>query len=143
MEKNEKCILIVDDDKNILESLQSILKSNDYIVETAQNGEEAIAKFETKNFNLVLLDIKLPDVNGTELLNRMHRDSPKTMFIMITGFPSLDNAVKSLNRGADAYIMKPINPAELIKIIQEKLNEQEEAMKMSQEQVEKWIINQT
>jgi DNA-binding response OmpR family regulator len=139
MEKNQKCILIVDDDQNILDSLSSILRSNNYIVCTAQNGAEAIAKFETQSFNLVLLDIKLPDINGTELLNQMHRDTPEMMLIMITGFPSLDNAVKSLNLGADAYIMKPINPAELLKVIQEKLNEQEEAMKMSQENVEKWI----
>ncbi len=141
MEKNQKHILIVDDDKNILDSLSSILKSNSYIVDTAQNGAEAIAKFETQKFNLVLLDIKLPDMNGTELLNRMHNDSPEMMLIMITGFPSLDNAVKSLNLGADAYIMKPINPAELIKVIQEKLKEQEKAMKMSQERVEQWIKN--
>ncbi len=117
MEKNQKRILIVDDDKNILDSLSSILKSNSYSVDTAQNGAEAIAKFETQKFNLVLLDIKLPDINGTELLNQMHNDSPEMMLIMITGFPSLDNAVKSLNLGADAYIMKPINPAELIKVI--------------------------
>ena len=60
---------------------------------------------------------------------------------MVMGFTSLQNSVEALNLGANAYIMKPINPAELLKVIQEKLKEQEEAMKMSQENVEKWIKN--
>ena len=140
MEKKEKkTILVVDDDKTILESLKKVLQSEGYSVYTAENGGEALEKLETQYFNLALLDIRLPDMNGTELLVTIHRDAPKIMTIMITGYPNLENAVKSLNLGADAYLMKPINPEELLNVIQEKLKEQGEVMKMSEEKVAKWI----
>ncbi|MEM2989084.1 MAG: response regulator, partial [Candidatus Bathyarchaeia archaeon] len=90
-------------------------------------------------YNLALLDIKLPDMEGTDLLVKLHGSEPKMMKIMLTGFPSLENAVKALNLGADAYLMKPINPKELLKVIEEKLREQWEAEVMSEEKVREWI----
>lgn len=135
----EKTILIVDDDKTILNSLGSILKSKGYMVDVAETGREAIAKSKAKFYNLALLDLKLPDMQGTELLTKMHGDTPRTMKIMITGYPSLRNAVEALNRGADAYIMKPVRPGKLLETVAEKLKEQEEAEKMSEEKVAEWI----
>lgn len=137
MEK--KSILIVDDDKAILQSLKAFLQSKDYSVDTAETGREAMEKSEARYYNLALLDIKLPDMEGTELLTEMHRETPRMMKIMITGHPSLENAVEALNLGADAYIMKPVDPEELLEIVEEKLKEQEEAARMSQEKVAKWI----
>lgn len=137
MEK--KSILIVDDDRDILKSLKDILQSKGYIVGTAETGREAIEKSEDKIYNLALLDIKLPDMEGTELLTKMHRAIPRMMKIMVTGYPSLENAVESLNRGADAYIMKPVDPKNLLKVVEEKLKEQEEAEKMTEEKVAEWI----
>jgi len=96
-------------------------------------------KSSTRFYNLVLLDIMLPDIQGTELLTKMHRTTPKTMKIMITGFPSFDNAVEALNMGADAYLLKPVELEELLSVVKEKLYEQEEAEKMSEEQVADWI----
>lgn len=81
----------------------------------------------------------LPDIEGTELLNKMHRTTPKMMKIMVTGFPSFDNAVEALNMGADAYLLKPVELEELLKVVKEKLKEQEETEKMSEEQVADWI----
>jgi len=86
-----------------------------------------------------LLDIKLPDMEGTKLLIKLHRDTPQTIKIMITGYPSLENAVEALNLGADAYIMKPVNPERLLKVVDEKLKEQEEAEKMSEKKVAEWV----
>lgn len=137
MEK--KSILIVDDDKAILQSLNDVLRSKGYTVDTAETGGEAVEKSEAQFYNLALLDIKLPDMEGTKLLTKMHKDTPRMMKIMITGYPSLENAVEALNLGADAYIMKPVSPEKLLKVVKEKLKEQEEAVKMSEEKVAEWI----
>jgi len=139
VEKEKKSILIVDDDKAILKSLKDILESEGYIVDTAETGREAIEKSEARFYNVALLDIKLPDMEGTKLLTKMHRTTPRMMKIMVTGHASLENAMESLNLGADAYIMKPVNPENLLKVVEEKLKEQEEAEKMTQEKVTEWI----
>jgi len=139
MRNEKKSILIVDDDKSILESLKDILQSEGYSVDTVETGREAIEKSSDRFYNLALLDIKLPDIEGTELLTKMHRDTPRMMKIMITGYPSLENAVKALNLGADAYVMKPVNPGKLLKVVEEKLREQEEAESMTEEKVTEWV----
>jgi len=139
MKKEKKSILIVDDDKAILESFRKILEPEGYSIDTTETGKEAIEKSETQFYNLALLDIKLPDMEGTKLLTKMHRSLPKMMKIMVTGFPDLENAVESLNLGADAYVMKPVEPDKLLKVVEKKLKEQEEAEKMTQDKVTKWI----
>ncbi len=137
MEK--KSILIVDDDETILESLRTLLEEEGYIVDTAATGEEAIEKSEEQFYNLALLDIKLPDIEGTQLLTSMHETTPRMVKIMLTGYPSLDNAVDSLNLGADAYLMKPATREELLKAVNEKLEEQKEAEEVSEGKVAEWI----
>jgi DNA-binding NtrC family response regulator len=132
-------ILIVEDDANIRETLSAILQKNGYKTDTAKNGQEAIQKSQTKFFNLALLDIKLPDMEGTQLLTTMHKSLPKMMKIMVTGYPSLKNATKALNLGADAYVIKPVKPEKLLALIEEKLEEQREAEKMTEEKVTEWI----
>lgn len=136
--KNKR-ILIVDDDKAILKSLKDILQSEGYGVDTAETGRGAIEKSEAQFYNLALLDIKLLDMEGTKLLTKMHSDTPRMMKIMITGYPSLENAVEALNLGADAYIMKPVSPEKLLEVVEDKLKEQEEAERMSEEKVAEWI----
>ena len=138
-EKKKKSILIVEDDKAILKSLKDILQSEGYSVDTAENGQEAIQKSKEKFFNIALLDIKLPDMEGTKLLVTMHEDLPKMMKIMVTGHPSLENSVEALNLGADAYVMKPIKPEKLLALIEEKLEKQSQAEKITEEKVTGWI----
>lgn len=116
-------IIIIEDDEDILDSLKEILNSNGYEVDTASNGEEGIKKCRSNLFDIALLDIKLPGIDGTEVLGILHKEFPEMVKIMITGYPSLENAVASLKRGADAYLMKPVNPSSLLKIIDEKLSE--------------------
>lgn len=132
-------LLIVDDDDAILTSLSRILRLEGYDVDTARTGSEAIKKSETNFYNLALLDIKLPDMEGTELLKRMHESYPRMIKIMITGYPDLENAVKSLNAGADAYLIKPVSVQKLIEVIKHKLAEQRNAELITEEKVEKWI----
>ena len=139
MKKNEVSILIVEDDANIRETISTILQQKGYNTDTAKNGREAIQKSKAKFFNLALLDIKLPDMEGTKLLTMMHENLPKMVKIMITGYPSLENAVEALNQGADAYVIKPVKPAKLLALIEEKLEEQRQAEKMTEGKVTEWI----
>lgn len=139
LSERKKQILVIDDEDSIRKVFQWILEGQGYEVETAETGMRAIEKFGEKFFNLALLDIRLPDIECTELLTMLHKRSPKTMKIMVTGYPSQDNAIKSLNVGADAYIVKPVEPTELVKVVEAKLKEQEDAEGMSQEKIDDWI----
>ena len=136
---NKASILIVDDNEGILETLSAILEEKGYRTDTAKNGKEAIEKSKTNFYNLALLDIKLPDIEGTKLLTKMKETKPKMVKIMITGYASLQNAVEALNLGADAYVMKPVDPENLLGVINEKLKAQREAEKMNEEKVAEWI----
>jgi DNA-binding NtrC family response regulator len=132
-------ILIVDDDEGILETMSAILEEKGYYTDTAKTGREAIEKSKTNFYNVALLDIKLPDIEGTKLLTEMKETSPRMVKIMVTGYASLENAVEALNLGADAYVMKPVNPENLLKVINEKLKAQKEAEKMNEKKIADWI----
>ena len=133
MKKKMKRVLVVDDDEAILWSLKSILESEGYSVETVSTGLGALEKTETESYDLALLDIKLPDIEGTELLSEMHEGVPRMIKIMVTGHASLQNAVEALNLGADAFVMKPVRPEEFLRVIEDKLREQDEAERLSEE----------
>ena len=137
--KDRASILIVEDDTNIRENLSAILQQNGYHTDTAKNGQEAIKKSNAKFFDLALLDIKLPDMEGIELLTTMNKNLPKTVKIIITGYPTMENAVKALNLGADAYIIKPVKPAKLLALIDRKLEKRQMAENMTEKKVTKWI----
>ncbi len=139
MDKRKR-ILIVDDDKTILNIFSDVFRLKGYIVDTAESGAEAISKTGKEFFNLVLLDIKLPDMSGLDLLNSMRETIPKMVKIVVSGYANAENSVAALNRGADAYFVKPIDPKELVRVVGEKLRKQEAAGKMmSQGKVDEWI----
>jgi len=137
--KNKPSVLIVEDDANIRVPLSTILQQKGYKTDTAKNGKEAIQRSKAKFYNLALLDIKLPDMEGTKLLTTMHENTPKMVKIMVTGYPSLENAVEALNHGADAYVIKPVKTEKLLALIEEKLEVQRQAEKMTEEKVTEWI----
>jgi two-component system response regulator HydG len=116
-----KTILIVDDDKSILRTFARILQKNGYEIDAVETGKEALEKADTKKYDLALLDIRLPDMDGTELLAKMKKQLQTSIKIMITGFPSLETGVKALDEGADAYLVKPVKPEELLMLIEEKM----------------------
>jgi CheY-like chemotaxis protein len=118
-------ILMIDDDKDMLETLGDILQERGYQTETAKNGKEAIAKAEKRFFNVALVDIGLPDMTGVEVVHAFGKMSPYTMNVMITGRATLQNAIESVNVGANAYVMKPIDHGELNKILDECLKKQQ------------------
>ena len=132
-------ILIVDDDENIRKVLSTILVEEGYAIDTARNGKEAINKSNEKFYNLALIDIRLPDIQGVELLSKIRDTTPKMRKIIITGYPSLQNAVEALNRGADAYVMKPFEMEKILKTIKEQLRKQREEKRYCQEKVKDFI----
>jgi len=136
---DKKRILLVDDDKSVLKTLTEILQFEGYDVDTAETGKEAIEKSKTQFYNVALLDIKLPDIDGTELLQIIDGHIPKTAKIVITGYPSTENAIKALNLEADAYITKPVEPKQLLETIRKKLENQDKADKITEENVTKWL----
>jgi len=132
-------ILIVDDDENIRKVLTTILEDEGYIVESVDTAKKAIAKTGKKFYNLALIDVRLPDMEGIELLTRMKDTTPKMRKIIITGYPTLQNAVEAVNRGADAYIIKPFDMKKALRTIREELMKQEEEKRYSQQKVAEFI----
>ncbi len=118
---SKKSILVIDDDKSILRTFTRILQKTGCDIETAETGKEAMEKAEKRHYDLALIDIRLPDMDGTDLLVKMKEPMHDTVKIMITGFPSLETGVKALDEGADAYLVKPVKPDELLALIEEKL----------------------
>jgi DNA-binding NtrC family response regulator len=119
--------------------LETILEGEGHVVDTAENGKEAIKKSNEKFYNIGLIDIRLPDMEGIELLTKMKPTIPKMRKIIITGYPSLQNAVEALNKGADAYIMKPFDIEKVLETIKEQLRKQREEKKYSQQKVTEFI----
>jgi DNA-binding NtrC family response regulator len=132
-------ILVVDDDESIRKTFAAVLEEEGYWVDTAENGKEAIRKTNTNFYNLALIDIRLPDMEGTELLVRMKDTTPKMRKIIVTGYPSLQNAVEAVNREANAYILKPFDMEKALKTIREQLEKQKEEKKYDQEKVTEFI----
>jgi DNA-binding NtrC family response regulator len=119
--------------------LLTILEDEGYQVESVGTAEEAIEKTEKKFYNVALIDVRLPDMEGIELLTRMKHTTPRIRKIIITGYPTLQNAVAAVNRGADAYIMKPFNVDNVIETIEKQLKRQDEEKKYSQDKVAEFI----
>lgn len=132
-------ILVVDDDESIRKILATILEEKGYVVDTAENGKEAVEKSNTKFYNLALIDIRLPDMEGTKLLTAMKETTPKMVKIIVTGYPSLQNAIEAVNKGADSYIVKPFNVENVLHKIKKHLKKQQEAKKYSEEKVTEFI----
>jgi len=132
-------ILIIDDDEDIRKVLKTILEDEGYSADTAANGKEAIRKSYRKIYNLALIDVKLPDMEGIKLLKRIKDTVPKMRKIILTGYPSIQNAIEAVNQGADAYIVKPFDMDKVLATIKEQLKKQEEEKKYSQEKVTEFI----
>ncbi|MBT0159316.1 response regulator [Candidatus Bathyarchaeota archaeon A05DMB-2] len=132
-------ILIIDDDENIRKVLETILTDEGYSVETAETAKKGIEKSEKSFFNLALIDVRLPDMEGIELLSKLRNTKPKMRKIIVTGYPTLQNAIAAVNKGADAYVMKPFDVEKIIQTIKEQLKKQEEEKSFSEEKVVEFI----
>jgi len=136
---NPARILVVDDDESIRNSLAAILRDEGYAVDVAASGGEAIRKSKETVYNLALIDIKLPDMEGIDILIRMKDTVPKVRKIMMTGFPSVQNAIAAVNRKADAYLVKPVEVEKLLGTIREQLKLQENEKQYNEQKVTEFI----
>jgi DNA-binding NtrC family response regulator len=132
-------ILVVDDDESIRKAISTILEEKGYEVDTAESGREAIEKTHDGFYNLALIDIRLPDMDGTELLLRMKETTPRMVKIIVTGFPSLQNAMDAVNRNADAYVIKPVRIDDLLETIRVHLEKQRHAKRYSEDKIAEFI----
>ena len=107
-------VLLVDDDRALNRSLAAILRSAGYKVTTVYNGTEAIEALKNTAFEAVILDFKLPDIDGIELLKNIKAVDPVIGTMMLSGAATLEDAVETLNQGADAFILKPVEPDDLL-----------------------------
>lgn len=102
-----KRALVVDDTKNIRTMLTTCLEINNYKVITANNGFEALELFNKENFDLVFLDIKMPELSGTEVLRRIREEGIKTPVVIMTAFATVKNAIECTKLGVVSYLQKP------------------------------------
>ncbi len=123
----------------MLDGIKLILEKKGYLIDTAQSGSEAIEKVQSKYFNLALIDIRLPDMDGTALLAEFRELNPEMKKIIITGFSTKENAIQCLNLGADAYLEKPVTPGKILEYVAAKLAEQESEVKYHEDLVNKLL----
>ena len=127
-----KTVLIVDDEKNILLTLSQSLEALQLETDTAANGEEALAKLKEKEFGLILLDLRMPGMDGMEVLRQVREIRPDIRIIMITAYGTIELAVEAIKMGAVDFIQKPFSPEEIRELVsrvmdREKLDEQKVA----------------
>jgi DNA-binding response OmpR family regulator len=121
LRKAPKTVLLVDDDRGILRTFTRILQRAGYEIETAENGGEAMKKMRARSFDVALIDVILGDSDGLDILREIRENFPGTIRIVITGADSYEKRTKACTNGVDVYLTKPINPAVLLSIFEEKL----------------------
>jgi DNA-binding response OmpR family regulator len=121
-------ILIVDDEQNILLYLSEALEDEGYNITTKQSGTEAIEAVAADNYDLVLVDLKLRDMEGLEVMRAVKEQEPETVVIMLTGHGSLESAVEAIRFGAFDYLLKPIGVQDLKSSLKRGLERREGAL---------------
>ena len=132
-------ILVIDDEESIRRTLSMTLQRAGYNVDAAENGKQAIEKAAAKFYNLAIIDIRLPDMQGTELLTALKETAPKMVKIILTGYPALQNAVTAINKGVDAYLIKPVNTDELLHVIKGHLDKQKHETEYSKQRLAQFV----
>jgi PAS domain S-box-containing protein len=113
-EKSRFSVLVVDDDRGFCDSLTFLLRVVDYHVVNVYSGEEAISEADKRFFDAALIDINLNDLDGVEVLRQLREGDPELGVVMISGIATLEQVIRSLNGGADAFILKPVKPNVLL-----------------------------
>ncbi len=111
-------ILMVDDDRLLREVVGEYLVNHDYDVDPAESGEEALAMFEAGKYQLALIDLVMPGMNGLELMEKLMTLDPKIYCIIMTGYPTIESAYKAMVDGVSDYIIKPFQLSELLETVQ-------------------------
>ncbi|MFT6908110.1 MAG: diguanylate cyclase (GGDEF)-like protein/PAS domain S-box-containing protein [Oleiphilaceae bacterium] len=146
---NKACILIVDDELRLLESLDSLLKAQDYQTVCAQGGLEACNQLSNHTFDLILLDLNMADMNGHQVMDFISQNELEVATVVISGESSFSSVSKALRRGAYDYIRKPYDPEELLstvnsalqKVILEKAHNSMQTRLQKSEELHRYIVN--
>ena len=117
-------VLIIDDERPVLMTLEALLKRHGYQVDTAPTATQGLRLVKSKPPKIVLLDLRLPDADGLEMLDRIKTELPKVQVIILTAHDSLHNAIESIKRGAYHFISKPYAPEELLSLVEKALETQ-------------------
>lgn len=125
MDKDRSRLLIVDDEKKICEILHEILHGESYEVVTALKGQNALEKMRHNSFDLILLDIKLPDISGIDILKTIKKQYSDTSVVMISAFGTVSLAVEAIKNGADDFIEKPLETNRVLTTIRNVLEKKE------------------
>jgi len=124
-------VLVVDDEEGIRKSLSAYLKLEGYTVDTAPNGRAALDKMREAKFNIILMDINMPEMDGIEALKKVKAMDFSTQVIMMTAYSTFEKTLKSLEFGATDYILKPFdNLTEILRLV-----------KLAEEKLERWRRN--
>jgi DNA-binding NtrC family response regulator len=121
---SEKNILVIDDDRIILDSLCEFLTLEGFHTNGAETFKGALAKLEKESYSLVITDVNLPDGDGLELVNTIRKEHPQTVTIVITGYGTIESAVKAIKQGAYDYLTKPIADDELRLAVERAIRQQ-------------------
>jgi DNA-binding NtrC family response regulator len=119
----------VDDNENLRSTLIDILEEEGCKAEEAGTGEEALAKAEKGNYNVAIIDLKLPDTTGIKLLQIFRKRYPHRKNIVVTAYGTLRNTMDAMNLGANAFILKPVDPQKLRQTLQQCMEEQQKVEK--------------
>ena len=123
--KTKESILIVDDDESVSKSLSLVLEKKGYETQSAGTGKEALEKAREASFNVALVDIKLPDVEGMELISLLKEAHPDMSLMIVTGYGSLSSSVQALDKGVAAYLTKPLNMDVVLQRVEDILEKQQ------------------
>ena len=119
----QRKILVVDDEKNIRLMLSQALASNTTTIETAINGEEALQKLQQSDYDLLLLDLRMPGMDGVQVLRLVHAQHPKLPVILLTAHGTVETAVEAMQSGAVNFLQKPFSPREIREAVDKALQE--------------------
>jgi len=120
MEKNKA--LVIDDEQIVLDSVSKILKDENYEVDVSLSGREGLNQAIQKEYDIVLTDIRMPDIGGMRVLRDVKRAKPSLPVVIITGYASVKSAVQAMKLGAADYIEKPFTPDQLLKAVNSALD---------------------
>ena len=142
MKTDNRHVLIIDDERPVLMTLEALLKRRGYEVDTAPTAAQGLKVLKSKSPPLILLDLRLPDADGLEMLDRIKNELPEVQVIILTAHDSLHNAIESIKRGAFHFISKPYAPEELLSLVEKALEKQfllreAEELREKTEQLEK------
>src|SRR6201981_1438578 len=124
MKTDNRHVLIIDDERPVLMSLEALLKRDGFEVDTVPTAIQGLKLLKSKSPTLVLLDLRLPDADGLEMLDRIKTELPEVQVIILTAHDSLHNALESMTRGAYHFISKPYAPEELLSLVEKALEKQ-------------------